>query len=290
MKEVSRCIVTLETSKHRFFTFLDKSIVPDHKLVAIAHDDAYVLGVLSTRLHVVWSLATGGRLEDRPVYNKSRCFDTFPFPDATDEQKRVIRELGERLDAHRKRQQAEHPRLTMTEMYNVLERLRTGAELTEGERRINNLGLVTTLREIHDQLDAAVCAAYGWSPTLTNEGILEALVSLNRDRVLEEKKGIVRWLRPEYQHPTGASQAAFGTDYEVETLAVASKAERAPFPRGLADQARAVRAALAAEARVVTADELSKRFQRAPVARVEELLETLVSLGQARAVGESYVA
>lgn len=290
LKGLPRYISTPETAKHRFFVFLDQSILPDNMLINIALADAYFLGVLSSCVHIAWALATGGTLEDRPRYNKSRCFDTFPFPDANDEQKQRIRELGERLDSHRKRQQAEHPRLTMTEMYNVLERLRAGTELTEDERRINNLGLVTTLREIHDQLDAVVCAAYGWSPTLTNEQLLEALVSLNRERTLEEKNGVVRWLRPEYQHPTGASQTAFGTDYEVETLAVAPKAERVPFPKGLADQARVVRAALAAEARVVTAAELSKRFQRAPVARVEELLETLVSLGQARVTEGHYVA
>ena len=39
--------------------------------------------------------------------------------------KQRIRELGERLDAHRKRQQALHPDLTLTGMYNVLEKLRS---------------------------------------------------------------------------------------------------------------------------------------------------------------------
>ena len=38
--------------------------------------------------------------------------------------KQRIRELEEQLDAHRKRQQLLHPDLTMTGMYNVLEKLR----------------------------------------------------------------------------------------------------------------------------------------------------------------------
>jgi hypothetical protein len=53
--------------------------------------------------------AAGGTLEDRPRYNKTRCFDPFPFPACDEGTKTRVRELGERLDAHRKRRQAEHP-------------------------------------------------------------------------------------------------------------------------------------------------------------------------------------
>jgi hypothetical protein len=35
---------------------------------------------LSSRIHVLWALAKGGTLEDRPVYNTTQCFETFPFP------------------------------------------------------------------------------------------------------------------------------------------------------------------------------------------------------------------
>ena len=80
-------------------------------LVAIAHDDAFVMGVLSSRIHIMWALAQGGTLEDRPRYNKTRCFETFPFPDASELQKETIRELAERLDAFRKARLAEHPNL-----------------------------------------------------------------------------------------------------------------------------------------------------------------------------------
>jgi len=39
---LSRYTATIETSKHRFFTFLDQSILPDNKLIAIASDDSFV--------------------------------------------------------------------------------------------------------------------------------------------------------------------------------------------------------------------------------------------------------
>src|ERR1039458_5483116 len=83
LKGLRRYIATVETSKHRFFVFLDASILPDNMLVNVASSDAFVLGILSSHIHVTWALAAGGTLEDRPRYNKTRCFELFPFPDAS---------------------------------------------------------------------------------------------------------------------------------------------------------------------------------------------------------------
>ena len=107
--------------------------------------------------------AAGGRLGvgNDPRYNKTRCFETFPFPDPDESTRQRIRELGEQLDAHRKRQQQLHPELTMTGMYNVLEKLRAGEPLSKKEQLIHEQGLVSVLKQIHDDLDAAVFAAYG---------------------------------------------------------------------------------------------------------------------------------
>ena len=210
LKGLGRYIATVETSKHRFFVFLDQDILPDNKLVNIALDDAFHLGVLSSRLHVTWALATGSRLEvgNDPVYVKTACFDAFPFPAATGEQKQRIRDLAESLDAHRKRQQAQHPRLTITEMYNVLERLRAGESLNDGERVTHEQGLVTVLKRLHDDLDKAVCDVYGWEQDISDEETLQRLVALNHERAEEERGGLVRWLRPSYQHPQGTTQAS----------------------------------------------------------------------------------
>jgi hypothetical protein len=86
----------------------------------------------------------------------------IPFPDATLEQKEKIRQLGERLDRHRKQVQAQHPEITITGMYNLLEKLRKGEDFTDKDREYNNKALVSTLKQIHDELDNAVLEAYGW--------------------------------------------------------------------------------------------------------------------------------
>jgi hypothetical protein len=282
---IPRYIATCRTAKHRVFLFLSSVVLPDAKIVAIGLDDAYYLGVMSSRLHVSWSLKTGAFLEDRPNYNHSDCFAKFPFPACTDEHKGKIRELGEQLDAHRKRQQAAHAGLTITDMYNALEKLRKGEEFTAKDKRVHEQGLVSVLKQIHDDLDAAVAEAYGWPADLSDEEILRRLVELNAQRADEERRGLVRWLRPEFQNPTGAAavQSTLAlAESQPAPPAKVKAATKCAWPKSLPEQARAVRAALGAAAVPISADELAKSFRNAKVPRVRELLEALATLGQAR--------
>jgi hypothetical protein len=115
----------------------------------------------------------------------------------TGAEKGKIRAVAEELNAHRKARQSEHPKLTLTQMYNVLEKVREGEPLDEDDERIKRDGLVLILRELHDTLDALVCSAYGWPVDISNDQIVERLVALNKGRVLEESSGKVRWLRSE---------------------------------------------------------------------------------------------
>ena len=81
----------------------------------------------------------------------------------------------------------------------MLVALRSGRTLTAKEKLIYENGLATTLRKLHDDLDAAVLRAYGWSVDLSDEEILERLAALNAERRKEERDGLISWLRPEYE-------------------------------------------------------------------------------------------
>lgn len=286
-KGLGRFISTVETAKHRVFVFLPAEILPDNMLTNIALAEGQHLGVLSSRAHVVWALAAGGTLEDRPRYNKTRCFDPFPFPAWSPAQQERIRALGEALDAHRKARQALHPKLTLTGMYNVLEKLRSGEALTAKEREIHEQGLVSVLKQIHDDLDAAVFDAYGWPPTLTDEEILERLVALNRERAEEEKRGLVRWLRPELQNPQGArpeTQATLAeaglTAAEPATPARGKRAAKPAWPKDLPARVVAARDLLA-EAGSATAADFVQRFKGVKPAEAASVLESLAAVGVA---------
>ena len=166
--------------------------------------------------------------------------DPFPFPDRTPEKEQKIRDLGERLDAHRKRVQAQHPEITITGMYNLLEKLRKGEAFSESDRAYNDKALVSTLKQIHDELDAAVFEAYGWQPDLSDEEILERLVKLNGDRAEEERTGLIRWLRPDYQAPNEVRTQQVLEGVVAEETIIAP-VEQKPFPKQPKEQLAAIR-------------------------------------------------
>lgn len=284
---LSRYIATVETSKHRFFTFLDASILPDHKLNVFALDDAFYLGVMSSHIHCTFALAAGSTLEDRPVYLQSRCFLPFPFPLCGEREKVRIRELTEALDAHRKQVQAKHG-VTLTGLYNVLEKIRAGETLTEKEKFIHDRGLVSTLKSLHDDLDAAVAAAYGWPNDLSDAEILERLVALNAERAEEEKRGVIHWLRPEYQ-AKGQQEIRLEIKPAKKSKTKAAPAKRKgkiAWPKSLPERVQAVETALHAAAAPVAPGELATQFKRAKPADVLEILKTLETLGRARKAGD----
>lgn len=290
-----RYIATVETAKHRTFQFLDAAIAPDNMLVCIALADAYALGVLSSQVHVVWALAAGGTLEDRPRYNKSRCFDPFPFPAARPEQQARIAALAEQLDTHRKRQQAAHPDLTLTGMYNVLAKLKRGEPLTAKDNTLHEMGLVAVLRQLHDELDAAVLDAYGWSDLSPGDTdtLLERLVALNAERAAEEAAGHVRWLRPAFQNPASAANPEnpkkTATSDLPDVSPAAKPAAKHPWPATLPEQVRAVADALSATPQDEAA--LAARFTgKGPwKKRLPDILAMLEALGRAKQSGGGWV-
>jgi hypothetical protein len=302
---LARMILTPETAKHRVFDFQTLPFCPDHKLYAICSADALVLGVLSSRAHAQWALRAGGTLEDRPTWTNTTTFINFPFPAATDAQSARIRDLAEQIDAHRKRQQAQHADLTLTGIYNVLEKLRAGEMLTTKDRTTHDHGLVSVLRELHDELDRAVFDAYGWNdlaavligrPGATTpladkpaeqaqaeEELLSRLVRLNAERAAEEARGLVRWLRPEFQNPQGA-QAAAPVQGEIETEAAVvapAASHRRPWPATLPEQIKAVDDLVAARPGGLTLDDLAAAFSgRGARKRLPPIVDSLEALGR----------
>ncbi len=188
-------------------------------------------------------------------------------------------------------------------MYNVLEKLkgfaspnRGGARegggvpdaattLSEKEKKIHEQGLVSVLKELHDELDTAVAAAYGWPTTLSDEEILERLVALNAERAAEEKRGHIRYLRPEYQAKGQNVQAQV---LDVEETEVVASSEKPTFPKNSGEQSQAVRNMLRTLAKPVSSTELARCFKGAQEKKVKELLGILVSLGQASETNQMY--
>jgi hypothetical protein len=282
---LTRYIATVETAKHRIFTFLPIEVLPDNKLIVFALPDAASLGILSSRLHVAWMLAQGNWLGvgNDPVYAKTQAFDPFPFPATTPAQAAAIAAIAEELDAHRKARLAAHPHLTLTMLYNILEKIRSGAVLTAAERDVHEAGQISILRDLHDRLDEAVADAYGWPANLSAAEIVARVVALNAQRRAEEAEGLVRWLRPEFQAPEEARRAATQTTLDVDEAPITDTIQ---WPRDdTAGQYIVLRGALARAAGPTTPAELARQVKGAPRAKLGEMLRVLTALGQARSAG-----
>ena len=251
-------------------------------MIVIAVDDASSLAVLSAHIHATWALANGAFLEDRPNYNHTECFNPLPFPDPTETQKTRLRALGEQLDAHRKAQQAAHPKLTLTAMYNVLEKLRAMQRIEGRDKEIYDQGLIGILRDLHDQIDRAVAEAYGWPATLTDNEILHRLVDLNRERSAEEARGQIRWLRPDYQNPAGRAAMAKGEQTAMD-IAPAVTTAKAAWLKTLPEQMAAVQKALVGLG-VASPDQVARQFARVRASSVQPMLEDLIAVGLAHMI------
>ncbi|MEP7372250.1 MAG: hypothetical protein ABI675_02605, partial [Chitinophagaceae bacterium] len=121
-----------------------------------------------------------------------------------------------------------------------------------------------------------------------NEEILEKLVALNKERAAEEARGVIRWLRPEYQNPKGVQQ----TGLNVVATAVATAttvAELSEWPKDLAGQAQVVQRIIQQYQHPVSATDINMQFKKATKAtsasreqQIGHLLETISTLGLLR--------
>lgn len=287
LADLDVAIFTPNTARRRVFTMLPASTCGEMVYV-IPSSDYALLGALSSRAHLVWAYAVGSRLGvgNDSRYTTKAVFDPFPFPAQQVPATSAVRGLAEQIDAHRKRQQGLHPRLALTDVYNVLEKLRSGEELTKKDKTVYEQGLVGVLRQLHDELDAAVFDAYGWPHDLDDEQILERLVALNHERAEEEKRGVIRWLRPEFQNPEGASDPV-QTEVELDDVSgdgpvTVAAVETVAWPAELAARTQAVMGVLRAADAPVGVEEIARRFVRAPRAQVASILETLARMGFVR--------
>ena len=204
IKNLKRCIVTPEVSKHRVFAWLPKPVLPDCQLMVVARDDDTTFGILHSRFHEIWSLRLGTALEDRPRYTPSTTFETFPFPDglspdrpaatfAADPRAKAIAHAAQALVTARDRwlNPAElvecvpevvgsYPNRTVPRNQGSAATLRTRTLTALYNTRNTPAG--AWLDSLHRTLDNAVAAAYSWPSDLPDTDVLSRLLALNQAR------------------------------------------------------------------------------------------------------------
>lgn len=178
--------------------------------------------------------------------------------------------------------------------------------LNEKDKLIHDAGLVSLLKQIHDDLDRAVLEAYGWydlangkpladrlaqGDEALEQEILTRLVALNHERAAEEAQGTIRWLRPEYQCPEdgGRKSEVSGQKTEQQEFTATKLkpgtsqpiTEKLAWPKDLPSQVAALRNLIPANGTDPAA--LAAHFGKRTKKRLEEInqiLTTLENLGQ----------
>jgi len=213
---LTRYIATVETAKHRFFVWLPISIAPEHSLIVIPSSDDAMFGLLSSRFHEVWTMATGAPYGNHPTarrYNATKTFEPFPFPAGLTPRDTApvagqasppclagqivaenIAATARRLNELREAwlNPAEWVDWVITpeeEKAGFPKRplAKPGHEADLKKRTLTNLynARPAWLDLAHKQLDQAVAAAYGWAdytPEMPDDEILRRLLALNLER------------------------------------------------------------------------------------------------------------
>jgi hypothetical protein len=213
LTRIDRFLATLTVSKYRLFVWSASPILPDHQLIIFAESDDYFLGLVHSRVHEVWARAQGTQLREVESgfrYTPSTCFETFPMPQPTGEQAAAIAAAVREMDDLRNGwlNPAEWTKTEVLEFpgsvdgpwarYVVEPNVRgigtvrwprtvpkdPDCAASLSKRTLTNLynQRPAWLALAHKKLDAAVFAAYGWDPGLSDDDLLEKLLSLNQER------------------------------------------------------------------------------------------------------------
>ncbi|MFA6962441.1 MAG: hypothetical protein WC205_16925 [Opitutaceae bacterium] len=202
------------------------------------------------------------------------------FDENTQPELPKVRRSAESLDAARASANADG--VGTTALYNVASKARLAEVLTPRELEIYEQADVATLIRLHDEIDAAVAAAYGWPWPMTDSEILERVVALNAERVAEEAAGKIRWLRPDYQIPLHAYRASKTAKVAKPACArVVTLAGKPAWPSTMTGRISAIRTVLRNASAGLSLDEIARSIAHAPKAAVAEILGVMVALSDA---------
>ena len=147
--------VSSERRKYFPIGFLSHNIIITDRAFAIYDAQMWVFGFLTSNFHMVWMRAVAGRLKMDYNYSSTLCYNTFPFPEISEEKKKEIEEAAEEVLCVR----AEHSEKTLAEMYDPDK-------------------MPADLRAAHHNLDLIVESCYRKEPFTSDEERLEHLFKL----------------------------------------------------------------------------------------------------------------
>ena len=139
-KYIAFAKVSSERRRYIPFGFLTDEVIPGDKLFTIPNANLYIFGVITSNVHMAWMRVVCGRMKSDYSYSTTIVYNTFPWPQPTDEQRSKIEETAQMiLDAR-----ALYPNSSLADLYDPLT-------------------MPPELSKAHTANDRAVMQAYGFS-------------------------------------------------------------------------------------------------------------------------------
>ena len=164
----SQIIIPIHSSERRQYIpigFTDNNSVIISSAAAIYDPEPFVFSLISSRIHNVWLRLTSGKLDSRIRYLSALSWNTFPFPQISDQRKEELTQSTFRILEEREK----HPEKTLAQLYDP-------NKMPEG------------LKEAHRLNDEAVERCYRSTPFNSDEERLEYLFKLYEKMIQEEKE------------------------------------------------------------------------------------------------------
>lgn len=169
--EMNSFVIPRVSSENRLYVpmgIVGEDTVISDSATAIYDAPIWLLGLLQSRMHMVWLKAVGGKLETRYRYSASLVYNTFPVPELSTRRKNEIEDLVLNILDIRDEEGG-----TLAELY--------GSPLAEKNPKPMNPRLL----KAHQELDEVVDRAYKKSGFKDDNDRLSLLLKMYSEKVKE---------------------------------------------------------------------------------------------------------
>jgi hypothetical protein len=157
-------IVSSERREYYACGFLKGNEVIPNSARAIYNPEPYIFSILSSKLHMLWIRAVAGQLETRLRYSAGLCYNSFPIPSLTQNQKEIL----------------------TTQAYKIIDAREIHSELTIAQL-YDPEKMPTNLLQTHKELDKILESFYKINGFNNDEERLSWLFKLYEQMIEEEK-------------------------------------------------------------------------------------------------------
>lgn len=172
-KETQAIIIPVVSSDLRYYVpigYINDDIIPSYATFVIYDAPLWLMGILESRMHMIWLKTLSGRLGTDYRYSAGLIYNTFPIPFLSDRRKKEIGELVLNILDIRNEEGG-----TLADLY--------GSPLAEKNPKPMN----TRLLAAHKELDQVVERAYKDRPFKNDNERLSLLLDMHNKKIKETK-------------------------------------------------------------------------------------------------------